>query len=180
VYLQIEWMFKKPATVELTHNHGAESDDAVTFHSGNSDPRGFGHIGFEGDIADSPPSQSSACIFGYIIWYYTFSIIHGLELEEFIFNANWLYQILCCWRRICICSNCIELCDTEETLLTIRKCVCTAVPDVYAACKRFEDLGVEFQKKPDAGNMKGIAFIKDPDGYWIEILNAKASRAFRK
>lgn len=58
--------------------------------------------------------------------------------------------------------------------------MCTAVPDVYAACKRFEDLGVEFQKKPDAGNMKGIAFIKDPDGYWIEILNAKASRAFQK
>lgn len=22
-----------------------------------------------------------------------------------------------------------------------------------------------------AGKMKGLAFIKDPDGYWIEILN---------
>ena len=46
-----------------------------------------------------------------------------------------------------------------------------AVPDVDAACKRFEELGVEFVKKPDDGNMKGLAFIKDPDGYWIEILN---------
>lgn len=55
-----------------------------------------------------------------------------------------------------------------------------AVPDVYAACKRFDDLGVDFQKKPDAGSMKGLAFVKDPDGYWIEILNAKASRAFAK
>lgn len=22
-----------------------------------------------------------------------------------------------------------------------------------------------------AGKMKGIAFVKDPDGYWIEIFN---------
>ncbi|KAK9810975.1 hypothetical protein WJX73_002729 [Symbiochloris irregularis] len=53
-----------------------------------------------------------------------------------------------------------------------------SVPDVYAACKRFEELGVDFVKKPDDGKMKGLAFIKDPDGYWIEILNAKASRVF--
>jgi lactoylglutathione lyase len=25
----------------------------------------------------------------------------------------------------------------------------------------------------DAGKMKGIAFIKDPDGYWIEIFDLK-------
>jgi lactoylglutathione lyase len=46
------------------------------------------------------------------------------------------------------------------------------VPDVYAACERFEGLGVEFVKRPDDGKMKGLAFIKDPDGYWIEILAA--------
>lgn len=45
------------------------------------------------------------------------------------------------------------------------------VPDVYTACVRFEKLGVEFIKKPTDGSMKGIAFIKDPDGYWIEIFN---------
>jgi lactoylglutathione lyase len=47
-----------------------------------------------------------------------------------------------------------------------------SVPDVYAACARFEALGVQFVKKPDDGKMTGLAFIKDPDGYWIEILNA--------
>ena len=46
------------------------------------------------------------------------------------------------------------------------------VPDVYSACERFESLGVEFVKRPDDGKMKGLAFIKDPDGYWIEILAA--------
>jgi lactoylglutathione lyase len=28
-------------------------------------------------------------------------------------------------------------------------------------------------KKPNDGKMKGLAFIKDPDGYWIEILSSK-------
>ena len=31
---------------------------------------------------------------------------------------------------------------------------------------------MEFVKRPDDGQMKGLAFIKDPDGYWIEILSA--------
>ncbi|MEE8094206.1 MAG: lactoylglutathione lyase [Gammaproteobacteria bacterium] len=47
-----------------------------------------------------------------------------------------------------------------------------SVPDVYKACERFDSLGVEYVKRPDDGNMKGLAFIKDPDGYWIEILEA--------
>lgn len=35
----------------------------------------------------------------------------------------------------------------------------------------FEEKGVEFVKKLDEGRTKGLAFIKDPDGYWIEIFN---------
>jgi lactoylglutathione lyase len=27
-------------------------------------------------------------------------------------------------------------------------------------------------KKPQDGKMKGLAFIQDPDGYWIEIFRA--------
>jgi len=48
--------------------------------------------------------------------------------------------------------------------------VCIAVPDLAAACARFEALGVPFQKRPDEGGIKDIAFIRDPDGYWIEIV----------
>lgn len=44
------------------------------------------------------------------------------------------------------------------------------VPDVYSACERFKDMGAEFQKSPNSGGMKGLAFIKDPDGYLIEVL----------
>jgi lactoylglutathione lyase len=83
--------FSAPGLLELTHNWGAEDDPAIRMHSGNEEPKGFGHI-------------------------------------------------------------------------------CIAVPNIEAACKRFDDLGVEFQKRLGQGGMKEIAFIKDPDGYWIEIV----------
>lgn len=79
--------------LELTHNHGTESDPNFQgYASGNSDPgRGFGHIAI-------------------------------------------------------------------------------TVPDIQKACARLEELGVPFKKRLTDGNMKHIAFILDPDGYWIEIV----------
>jgi lactoylglutathione lyase len=48
--------------------------------------------------------------------------------------------------------------------------ICVTVPDIKAACERFESLGVNFQKRLGEGGMKNIAFIKDPDHYWVEIV----------
>ena len=48
--------------------------------------------------------------------------------------------------------------------------ICVSVPDVVAACARFEQLGVPFQKRLSDGRMRELAFIKDPDGYWVEII----------
>lgn len=39
------------------------------------------------------------------------------------------------------------------------------VDDVYKACEELESKGCTFQKKPDEGRMKGLAFALDPDGY---------------
>ena len=53
-----------------------------------------------------------------------------------------------------------------------------SVPSVRAACDRFAALGVPFKKKPNEGSMKDIAFIADPDGYWIEIIEPEKMRQF--
>ena len=94
---RVKWVFEQPALLELTHNWGSEDDSAVTYHNGNTDPRGFGHLGL-------------------------------------------------------------------------------SVPDVPALCGRLEEAGVDFVKRPQDGSMKGIAFVKDPDGYWIEILSGDTLR----
>ncbi|MGA1081330.1 MAG: VOC family protein, partial [Steroidobacteraceae bacterium] len=52
-------------------------------------------------------------------------------------------------------------------------------PDVVQACERFEALGVKFVKRPQDGKMREIAFIQDPDGYWIEVLSAASAAAIR-
>jgi lactoylglutathione lyase len=38
------------------------------------------------------------------------------------------------------------------------------------AIQWFDDNQVVYVKRPDQGKMKDVAFIKDPDGYWIEIV----------
>eukprot|EP00539_Tryblionella_compressa_P001126 CAMPEP_0178751402 /NCGR_PEP_ID=MMETSP0744-20121128/10510_1 /TAXON_ID=913974 /ORGANISM="Nitzschia punctata, Strain CCMP561" /LENGTH=283 /DNA_ID=CAMNT_0020405051 /DNA_START=1514 /DNA_END=2365 /DNA_ORIENTATION=+ len=54
--------------------------------------------------------------------------------------------------------------------------------DVYAMAEKLEDAGCSFKKKPNEGRMKGLAFVYDPDGYWVEIVrrgeNSKISNEF--
>ena len=48
--------------------------------------------------------------------------------------------------------------------------ICFSVPDLDVAVQWFDDNQVTYVKRPDQGKMKDVAFVKDPDGYWIEIV----------
>jgi lactoylglutathione lyase len=50
--------------------------------------------------------------------------------------------------------------------------ICFSVPDLDAAIRWFDENGVVYVKRPEQGKMRDVAFIKDPDGYWIEIVEA--------
>lgn len=45
--------------------------------------------------------------------------------------------------------------------------------DVHRACHALESKGVTFKKRPNEGRMPNIAFVLDPDGYWVEIVGRK-------
>ena len=85
--------FRQRGILELTHNYGTETKADFSYHDGNQEPQGFGHI-------------------------------------------------------------------------------CFSVPDLNAAVSWFDKNNVEFKKRPEEGSMKNIVFIKDVDGYWIEIVQA--------
>ena len=85
--------FRQRGVLELTHNYGTETKADFSYHDGNQDPQGFGHI-------------------------------------------------------------------------------CFSVPNLEEAVAWFDKNDVEFKKRPEEGSMKHIAFIKDADGYWIEIVQA--------
>lgn len=85
------WTFSQRGLLELTHNWGTEDQADFSYHNGNAEPQGFGHI-------------------------------------------------------------------------------CFTVPDLDAAIAWLDANEVEYVKRPEQGKMKDVAFIKDPDGYWIEIV----------
>ena len=88
---RMAWTFSQRGVLELTHNWGSEAQAGFSYHDGNAQPQGFGHI-------------------------------------------------------------------------------CFSVPDLDAAVAWFDQHQVPYVKRPDQGKMKDVAFIKDPDGYWIEIV----------
>jgi lactoylglutathione lyase len=49
-----------------------------------------------------------------------------------------------------------------------------SVDDLNAACERFESLKVNWKKRLTDGRMKNVAFLLDPDGYWIEVIQNEA------
>ncbi|MCJ1360453.1 MAG: Lactoylglutathione lyase [Icmadophila ericetorum] len=52
--------------------------------------------------------------------------------------------------------------------------LCIGVDDIDAACERFEKLNKSWEKRLNGTSMNDMAFMLDPDGYWIEILQNEA------
>ncbi|KAF8420183.1 lactoylglutathione lyase-like protein [Tirmania nivea] len=53
--------------------------------------------------------------------------------------------------------------------------VCISVDDLDLACARFGIMeGVRWKKRLTDGRMKNVAFLLDPDGYWVEVLQNEA------
>lgn len=50
--------------------------------------------------------------------------------------------------------------------------ICFSVPDLDAAVAWLDANDVTYVKRPEQGKMRDVAFVKDVDGYWIEIIEA--------
>ncbi|KAF4312760.1 putative lactoylglutathione lyase protein [Botryosphaeria dothidea] len=55
--------------------------------------------------------------------------------------------------------------------------LCISVDNIQAACQRLEDAGYKFQKKLTDGRMRHIAFVLDPDEYWVEVIGQQPLEA---
>lgn len=45
-----------------------------------------------------------------------------------------------------------------------------SVDNIEAACQRFEEHQTNWKKRLTDGRMKNVAFLLDPDNYWVEIV----------
>ncbi|MFM7255200.1 MAG: lactoylglutathione lyase [Betaproteobacteria bacterium] len=54
--------------------------------------------------------------------------------------------------------------------------ICFSVPDLDAAIRWLDENHLIYVKRPEQGKMRDVAFVKDPDAYWIEIVEAARLR----
>ena len=48
--------------------------------------------------------------------------------------------------------------------------ICVSVDDLQKSCEYLESKNVNWKKRLQDGRMKTVAFVLDPDNYWIEII----------
>ncbi|KAF0709676.1 hypothetical protein AaE_012814 [Aphanomyces astaci] len=230
--------------LELTHNHGTESNPSFRYHPGNTAPLGFGQLGFAVPAGALPATKSSLEAQGHDVDAFDTTLLthdpDGYEIQvtersssnrvdAVSFHHTTLrvkdakaslefYQTIAGFSLLNTQRNEKEkytsyflgttttdaLSDEDlrnqlGTVLELRHFdgtellgddfkyshgnadphrgfghVAIMVEDVYESSAVWEELGIKFQKKPDAGRIKGLAFILDPDGYWVEVLGRGA------
>lgn len=131
--------------IELTWNYGTEKEEGMVYNTGNADTTG---------TADGNKIRG------------------GMSVVVFV----GIQSLSCCRRlrfhRVNMKTYLKGIFATPFITHTLQGFghLGITVPNVYRACQRFHSLGVAFHKSPNSGGMKGLAFIKDPDGYLIEVL----------
>jgi len=249
-------LWNREGVLELTHNHGSENDDEFQAHSGNSEPRGFGHIcisvdnitavceklegadvkfqkklddGRQKDIAfaldpdgywveliersltKEARDAKKTNLESYRLNHTMIRIkdpkvslpfyqdIMGMTLLRTSEHANAKFTLYFLGythdkKASATEHEAKQLCSEYEGLLELTwnwgtetdttfkgyhngnsepkgfGHIAVVVDEIEAACERLEKKGVRFIKKPKDGKMKNIAFIQDPDSYWIEIV----------
>jgi len=251
-------------TLELTHNHGSEAEEAFKYHPGNQEGDGFGHIAFAvEDVAAAKaellakgvtfrPTKMKTIAFAYDPDSYWVELVGREEAQQgtppFTLSQTMLrikdpaksipfYTQLMGLKLVAerhygpekgdfslffLCNpqdlpenqdlpdpstpeamafvksdlypnavSVLELTHNHGTELDDSVYsngnteprrgfghIGFLVDDVGDFCNALEGEGVAFQKKPDEGGIKGIAFAKDPDGYWIEIIQRGIAGSF--
>lgn len=58
--------------------------------------------------------------------------------------------------------------------------LCVSVDDLDKACEHLEQHGVKWKKRLTEGRMKDVAFVFDPDNYWIEVIQNQSMKQTAK
>ncbi|KAG2397540.1 Lactoylglutathione lyase [Vigna angularis] len=178
------WTFSQKATIELTHD-----PEFKGYHNGNSEPRGFGHIGITVD------DTVKACE-----RFQNLGVEFVKKPDEVVGPAGRGLT----WKEvISLLAPQVKRMHCDIVMLMKARWSCSAAPSDAAAnlshqlcihdrlnsssavvrapthCSALSQShhchhpNTSRVLKPPWRKMRGIAFIKDPDGYWIEIFDLK-------
>ncbi|CAJ0750463.1 13240_t:CDS:10, partial [Entrophospora sp. SA101] len=203
------YVFSREGVLEFTHNWGTENNPNQSYHNGNTEPRGFGHIAICVDNIEAACKRFEELGVKFIkkltdgtmknIAFindpddverldddmlveveFVVSVFSGVgrnknqvlpksddELSAYVFSREGVLEFTHNWGTENNPNQSYHNGNTEPRGFGH---IAICVDNIEAACKRFEELGVKFIKKLTDGTMKNIAFINDPDGYWIEII----------
>ncbi|KAK0792787.1 Lactoylglutathione lyase [Friedmanniomyces endolithicus] len=215
--------------IELTHNHGTETDDSYHPHNGNKEPQGFGHVcvavdniqaacqriedagyRFQKKLSDGRMRHIAFALDPDDYWVEiiaqnpvdetekvketdvtTYRMNHTMVRVKDQKKSLDFYQEVMGMRDKS--ANGVNPTAEREGLLELTwnygteekegkvyhdgnaepqgfGHICVSVDDLDKACERMEEKGVEWKKRLTDGRMKNVAFVLDPDGYWIEII----------